>query len=68
MHNLVSVCNQAGLWVNKMRACPIGLQVWQLFQFSHLLFFISNWGTENDADFSYHNGNSEPKGFGMSSS
>ena len=23
-----------------------------------------NWGTENDASFSYHNGNSEPKGFG----
>lgn len=23
-----------------------------------------NWGTENDADFSYHNGNSAPQGFG----
>ncbi|XP_028398678.1 threonine aspartase 1-like isoform X2 [Dendronephthya gigantea] len=23
-----------------------------------------NWGTENDPDFSYHNGNSDPKGFG----
>ena len=32
----------------------------------YLLFlkFCSNWGTENDANFSYHNGNSEPKGFG----
>ncbi|KAF7274502.1 hypothetical protein GWI33_012846 [Rhynchophorus ferrugineus] len=23
-----------------------------------------NWGTENDTEFSYHNGNQEPKGFG----
>ncbi|KAL1513898.1 hypothetical protein ABEB36_003237 [Hypothenemus hampei] len=23
-----------------------------------------NWGTENDAEFKYHNGNQEPKGFG----
>lgn len=23
-----------------------------------------NWGTENDPNFTYHNGNSEPKGFG----
>ena len=23
-----------------------------------------NWGTENDADFSYHNGNKDPRGYG----
>ena len=23
-----------------------------------------NWGTENDANFHYHNGNSDPKGYG----
>lgn len=23
-----------------------------------------NWGTENDADFAYHNGNAEPQGYG----
>lgn len=26
--------------------------------------FYSNWGTETDADFQYHNGNRDPKGFG----
>lgn len=25
----------------------------------------SNWGTESDPDFKYHNGNSDPRGFGM---
>lgn len=25
---------------------------------------LSNWGTENDPEFNYHNGNTEPKGFG----
>jgi lactoylglutathione lyase len=29
-----------------------------------LLELTHNWGTENDADFTYHNGNAQPQGFG----
>ncbi|HSP00314.1 MAG TPA: lactoylglutathione lyase [Thioalkalivibrio sp.] len=29
-----------------------------------MLELTHNWGTENDKDFSYHNGNDEPQGFG----
>ena len=29
-----------------------------------MLELTHNWGTEDDADFSYHNGNDEPQGFG----
>jgi len=29
-----------------------------------LLELTHNWGTENQKDFSYHNGNAEPQGFG----
>ena len=29
-----------------------------------MLELTHNWGSENDKDFSYHNGNSEPQGFG----
>ena len=29
-----------------------------------MLELTHNWGTENDPDFSFHNGNSEPQGFG----
>lgn len=29
-----------------------------------ILELTHNWGTENDADFKYHDGNGEPQGFG----
>lgn len=29
-----------------------------------LISNFSNWGTENDPDFKYHVGNSEPRGYG----
>ena len=29
-----------------------------------MLELTHNWGTENDDEFTYHNGNSEPQGFG----
>lgn len=34
------------------------------FNSSFYKLFSSNWGTETDPDMNYHNGNSEPKGFG----
>lgn len=36
----------------------------QAFGASGILELTHNWGTENDPNFSYHNGNSEPQGFG----
>lgn len=35
-----------------------------VFEQRGLLELTHNWGTEDDADFSYHNGNSDPRGFG----
>mmetsp|Transcript_78275 Transcript_78275/g.95807 ORF Transcript_78275/g.95807 Transcript_78275/m.95807 type:complete len:111 (+) Transcript_78275:3-335(+) len=32
--------------------------------FHPVLELTHNWGTENDDNFSYHNGNDEPQGFG----
>lgn len=36
----------------------------QTFGRPAMLELTHNWGTEDDPDFSYHNGNDEPKGFG----
>ena len=35
-----------------------------VFEQPALLELTHNWGTETDADFAYHNGNSGPRGFG----
>lgn len=35
-----------------------------VFEQPALLELTHNWGTENDPEFSYHNGNSDPRGFG----
>ena len=36
----------------------------QTFGRPAMLELTHNWGTENDADFRYHNGNDQPQGFG----
>lgn len=35
-----------------------------VFEQPALLELTHNWGTESDPDFRYHNGNSDPRGFG----
>lgn len=35
-----------------------------IFAREAMLELTHNWGTEDDADFEYHNGNDEPQGFG----
>lgn len=35
-----------------------------VFEQKAMLELTHNWGTENDNNFSYHDGNSEPRGFG----
>ena len=34
------------------------------FSQTGILEFTHNWGTENDPDFKYHDGNAQPQGFG----
>lgn len=34
------------------------------FEQCGILEFTHNWGTENDPDFKYHDGNAQPQGFG----
>jgi lactoylglutathione lyase len=35
-----------------------------VFEQKAMLELTHNWGTENDPDFHYHNGNAQPQGFG----
>lgn len=41
-----------------------GRKIKWIFEQPALLELTHNWGTENDSDFQYHNGNSQPRGFG----
>lgn len=43
---------------------PAALKRYILSQSRCVLELTHNWGTESEADFSYHHGNSEPWGFG----
>ena len=40
------------------------LSKWMFTQNTGLLELTHNWGTENDSEFKYHNGNNDPRGFG----
>ncbi len=42
---------------------PVARAQW-VFTRPALLELTHNWGTENDPAFNYHNGNSDPRGFG----
>ena len=46
-----------------MPSDPVAKAQW-VFSRRALLELTHNWGTEDDADFVHHDGNSEPRGFG----
>ncbi len=48
---------------NNVPSDPIKRTTWTFNQRA-MLELTHNWGTEKDESFSYHNGNSEPQGFG----
>ena len=47
----------------EMPAEPAARTTW-MFGRKALLELTHNWGTEDDTEFSYHNGNDDPRGFG----
>lgn len=42
----------------------VGKRTQWTFEQRSILELTHNWGTENDADFNYHDGNAQPQGFG----
>lgn len=76
MEDLCSLMNAANSWNSlvsqeKQLILPketehLGFVNFNTFLQYVIIAFYSNWGTENDDSQSYHNGNSDPRGFGRS--